>query len=153
MVHLYSKINGRQLPENFHDNNSIALSVCDRCIFGHACEITADTYLPLFPFLRGRRENLERKEDSVENRGVTDSRGLRVAVIFRRENFINKKVSQRREHGVDEWSGNKKFGELAGVLFLWVAIVFQKIMLPSLSGRHFHPRACRTACGEIYFLF
>lgn len=89
---------------------------------------------------RDTRENLER-DDSVENKGCHGLPGATVAVIFRSENFINKKVSQRREHEVDEWSGNKKFGESVrpGILFLWVTIVFQKITFRSLSSRRFHP--------------
>lgn len=121
---------------------------------GHAREITADTRPHPFLFLRGRRKSLGRKEESVGKQGCRELPGATVAVIFCRENFINKKVSQRRERRVDEWSGNKKFRELAGVLFLWVAIVFQKITFRSLPSRHSPLRpACETARGEIYFLF
>lgn len=63
-------------------------------------------------------------------RGKQGCRRATVVVILRSENFINKKVPQRRGREVDEWLENKKFTELALLpLFLWVAIVFQKITL------------------------
>lgn len=73
-------------------------------------------------------------------RGKQGCRRATVVVILRSENFINKKVPQRRGREVDEWLENKKFTELALLpLFLWVAIVFQKITLRLRSARHIRP--------------